>query len=137
MKKMIAFIIRGTSGSGKSTLAESLACLASDSIICEADDYFIDADGNYNFDPNLLGQAHSWCKNKFAEAVKNRVQVVICSNTNTTKKEYQFYIDKAKNAGYTVHIITVERFMNTKSIHEVPDEVVQKQSERLRSSMQF
>jgi predicted ABC-type ATPase len=133
----VAFIIRGTSGSGKSILAQSLSYLNPNSVICEADDFFIDSWGGYYFNPNKLGEAHQWCKNKFQQALDNGVEVVICSNTNTSKKEYQFYVDKAKLAGYIVHVITAERFMDTKSVHNVPQEVLDKQVERMRLSIQF
>ena len=53
-------IIRGPSGSGKSTFAKKNF---PDAFQCEADDYFIDADGIYRFDAKLLGKAHEACQN--------------------------------------------------------------------------
>lgn len=132
-----AYILRGASGSGKTTLSQSLTKNSISFVICEADDYFYTEAGEYNFNPLNLGAAHQWCRDKFTQALKNNVETVVCSNTNTTPKEYRFYIDAARQAGYTVHLITVERFMDTQSIHNVPPDVIQKQSERLKKSMQF
>ena len=51
------FLLRGLPGSGKSTLAKSIS-----EVHYEADMYFVDADGNYNFDATLLKDAHNWCQ---------------------------------------------------------------------------
>ena len=48
MKKEL-YILRGLPGSGKSTLAESLG-----GYHIEADMYFTNDDGEYNFDPSSL-----------------------------------------------------------------------------------
>lgn len=133
----IAFIIRGTSGSGKSTLAKSLAAMNPDHCICEADKYFYDSWGKYNFDATKLGEAHAYCRKIFEDALEAGTEVVICSNTNTTQKEYSFYVDKARQAGYTVHVILSERFMDTKSLHDVPSHTLDKQAEKLRQSISF
>jgi predicted ABC-type ATPase len=133
----IAFIIRGVSGSGKSTLAKSLAALNPDHCICEADAYFYDPSGDYVFRPESLGQAHNYCKNLFVQALNRGTQLVICSNTNTSRKEYQFYIDEAEKRGYTVHVVIAERFKDTKSVHNVPQETLDRQAEKLRQSIQF
>lgn len=130
----ICIIIRGVSGSGKSTLAKSLASLNSESVICEADEFFY-RDGKYDFDPNLLGKAHDFCKHKFAQAIIENKPLVICSNTNTSKKEYDFYLDFARDHGYIVHVVIAERFSQFTSVHNVPNEVLEKQAARLRQSI--
>jgi adenylate kinase family enzyme len=55
MEKTI-YIVRGCPGSGKSTFAKTLG-----GIHIEADQYFVDADGNYNFDGSKIKNAHAWC----------------------------------------------------------------------------
>lgn len=52
-------IVRGVSGSGKSTLARKLG-----GYHVEADMYFEDADGHYNFDPSKLKYAHRFCQKR-------------------------------------------------------------------------
>ena len=135
MKKV--FIIRGISGSGKSTLAKSLAEIYPSHMICEADDYFYDDKGNYNFDASKLGAAHASCKKKFEDALKANVHLIIVSNTSTTLKEYKPYVDKAAEYGYTTHVVLVERHLGTKSIHNVPQETLDRQVANLRNSIQF
>ena len=56
------YIIRGIPGSGKSTLAKKIA-----SVACEVDDFFVDPDGVYRFDPSLLKEAHSACQKKVCD----------------------------------------------------------------------
>jgi predicted ABC-type ATPase len=132
-----AFILRGVSGSGKSTLANTLASMSPDSIICEADQYFINREGEYKFDPSRLGAAHAYCLNLFKLHTEKGTSVIICSNTNASEKEYLPYVNLAKQQGYTVHVIVVERFMNTQSIHLVPEETIKKQTDKLRLSIRF
>ena len=54
----VMIINRGLPGSGKSTLSRSIKSSYEDSIVCSGDDYFMDSNGNYNFDQNLLFEAH-------------------------------------------------------------------------------
>jgi uridine kinase len=135
---MLAIILRGKSGSGKSTLARNLAQLVHGAIVCEADEYFVNpTTKQYSFDAAQLGAAHHYCKLKFETALKNRAPLVICANTNTTSKEYKFYLDKAKEYGYTVNVLVVENVNDTQNIHGVPQEVLERQSQNLRQSIQF
>ena len=46
-------LIRGLPGSGKST------CAREDYAHIEADMYFMDAEGNYKYNPS---KAHAWCR---------------------------------------------------------------------------
>lgn len=133
----LCFIIRGISGSGKSTLAKSLASMNIDHCICEADSYFYNESGQYVFKPESLSQAHLFCRDLFSKAVEKGTSLVICSNTNTTKGEYKFYLDKALKMGYTTHVVVTERFLETKSVHNVPKEVLDRQVDKLRQSIQL
>lgn len=135
---MLAIILRGKSGSGKSTLAKNLAGLVHGAIICEADEYFVNPiTGEYSFDAAKLGAAHHYCKKKFETALQNRAPLVICSNTNTTEKEYKFYLDKANECGYIVNTVVVENVNSTHNVHGVPEEVLERQSQNLRQSIQL
>lgn len=135
---MQALIIAGRSGSGKSTLANNLARLVPGAIVCEADSYFINpATGEYNFDANLLTAAHRYCQSRFETALKNKAPLVICSNTNTTAKERKFYVDKARELGYSVSVVVTERFMETNSVHDVLPTTLERQVNNLRNSIQF
>ncbi|MHA1469018.1 MAG: AAA family ATPase [Candidatus Asgardarchaeia archaeon] len=84
MKKEFV-IMRGLPGSGKSTLAKQLA--GTNGQIFSADDFFMDTDGNYNFDPSKLGQAHEWNYNRIREAISAGASPVILDNTNVAQWE--------------------------------------------------
>lgn len=130
-------ILRHASGAGGSTFARTLVTLNKNSCICEADDYFINTSGEYQFNPKKLGLAHEWCKRKFEAAIKSEVELIICSNTNVNKRDYQFYVDKAKECGYIVHVVVVERIFDTKDVHNVPQEVIERQKQNLKNSLKL
>ncbi len=56
----VMFINRGLPGSGKSTLSKKIKELygSEKTVVCSADDFFTDKDGNYNWVENKLGEAH-------------------------------------------------------------------------------
>ena len=124
MKKLI--ILRGVPGSGKSTYAKNLIKYLTDvgftAVSYEADTYFYDKDGNYNWNPDLLNNAHMWCQHRVSEALMTH-DFVIVANTNIDRKSVQKYIKIAKecNAEYVVLRLGT-RFQN---VHEVPAEVVE------------
>lgn len=129
-------ILSGVSGSGKSTFAELLNSLYHDNAcVCSADDYFLAMDGSYNFDPNRLRQAHEHCWDVFVSALDDEIGLIIVDNTNTDKKEFQKYVDEARNRGYIVHRLIVDNTHGQSSIHNVPDHVLEKQKGRIISSL--
>ena len=79
MKKEL-IIIRGIQGSGKSTLARKLA--GSDGQIFSADDFFVDDQGEYKWNPCSIAIAHRWNHNRMKKAIKDGVSPVILDNTN-------------------------------------------------------
>lgn len=132
MNKQV-YIIRGVSGSGKSTLALKLAELHSlegkVALIFETDNYFIDENNEYKFNPVKLKEKHAACFNDFLTALNDRhVDVVIVANTFTRKWEYVNYADAAKDSGYEVTTLIANG--NYKNVHNVPDDVVQKMKNR-------
>ena len=124
MKKL--YIVRGLPGSGKSTFAEAL--VGSDFLVCEADKYFYDKEGNYNFDPSKLKQAHEWCRNEVETRMKDH-QVnqqfypeIAVSNTFTQEWEMESYYKLAEKYGYKVVSLIVENRHGGKNVHGVPDD---------------
>lgn len=128
----VLLIIRGVSGSGKTTTANSLALgyatLGKNvSGPFEADQFMME-DGEYKFEPSRLGECHQKCFDCCERAMERGADIIIQSNTNTQKKEYQRYIDSAAKWGYKVTEITVKGdFGNT---HGVPEKTVRRQRER-------
>ena len=126
MTKLI--IVRGAMGSGKSTFANKLTnklirfgYKPTDICHFEADQFFMDENGNYNFVPTKLWLAHKQCLEKTKKCLL-RDKIVIVSNTFATKKEMKPYMDFADE-----NDIPVEVYRCTgeyQNVHGVPDDVV-------------
>jgi predicted kinase len=121
-------LLRGLPGAGKSTLAQ----LFSTAFWVEADKYFEDLDGNYNFDTTKLREAHEWCQGVVDSYMRNDIEKIIVSNTFTTEKEIKPYIELAKKYGYRVTTAIIENRHGNKSVHNVPDETMDKMKKRFQ-----
>ncbi|AHX01088.1 hypothetical protein M316_0023 [Nitrincola phage 1M3-16] len=121
-------LVRGVSGSGKSTLASILNLFHSDAFHFEADDFFLNEEGEYIFNPSLLPKAHKHCQDSVRWAMQEHKYPIIVSNTFTRNWEMQAYIDLANEYKYDVQIISVQGFFE--NVHGVPEDVVTKQRER-------
>jgi hypothetical protein len=134
MKTVI--LLRAASGAGKSTLAEIFNTKIGWLTVC-ADDYFTDADGNYNFDATKLGIAHKECQQKFMEALYGgpTVEGIVVANTNTKERDFAFYEKAAKEAGAMFISLVVENRHGNKDIHSVPQSVREMQAENIKNSL--
>lgn len=112
------FIVRGLPGSGKTTMAYALARGLLTYPPCEADQYFINDEGDYVFKPELLGLAHKECQRRIEEILAQGQFPAIVSNTFTTMKEMVPYLRLAEKYGYKVQVIECKG--NFGSIHNVP-----------------
>ena len=126
-------LIRGLPGSGKSTLARILFQYytnqgATSVEWVEADQYFINANGQYNFDPKQIGQAHDYCERRAVEAMKQKTPYVIVSNTFTRNWEMHTYVEAAKAYDYQVQVYHCEG--QFKGIHDVPQSTQEKMKHR-------
>lgn len=128
---MIMYILRGVPGSGKSTLAKTLA---SEEYIFEADSYFNGPNG-YDFDPNMLFFAHEDCYGRTRNALKQCIDRVVVSNTCTTERELEKYLDLAKNFGYTAFVIVVENRHGGNNVHGVTTDKIELMKKRLMGSI--
>jgi len=117
-------ILRGLPGAGKSTLAGALG-----GVICTADDYFESMGG---FDPRMLGEAHSWCRNKASEAMRNGEPLVIVAITSTEEREFDSYLRYANEYGYMAHSVIVENRHGSRSVHCVPASKMAKMRDRFQ-----
>jgi predicted kinase len=127
MKELI--LLRGVPGCGKSTLAK---LLVGDKDYChkEADMYFIDGKGNYNFDPSKIKDAHAWCKEETEFVMKYEHSPVVVSNTFTQEWEMEAYYELAKTWGYTVFSIIVENRHGGVNEHGVPADKIKQMIDR-------
>ena len=119
-------LVRGLPGSGKSTLAAQLV-QNSNGLHYEADQFFVDSNGNYNFDAGRLGAAHQWCQNQAYNGLANGF-IVVVSNTFTTVKELKPYFDIASNFGIVPQVVTCENQFG--NIHSVPAETLDRMKQR-------
>jgi predicted kinase len=124
MKNNRLVLVRGLPGSGKSTYAKSYFI---GHIHLEADMYFTQPDGSYDWVAERLGKAHSWCFETTKIMLNNGYDVVV-SNTFTTLKELNPYIELANQSDiqYAVFRMTSEY----SSIHNVPQVVIEKMRNR-------
>ena len=126
----ILYIVRGIPGSGKSTFAKTLG-----GIHIEADQYFVDADGNYNFDGSKIKLAHEYCKGQTKAWMKTdgdqvSVDKIVVSNTFTQEWEMESYFELAKQYGYKVFSIVVENRHGGTNVHNVPEDKIEQMKNR-------
>jgi predicted kinase len=124
MEKMM-YLVRGIAGSGKSTLAKQLT-----SNVFEADHYFYDNDGNYNFVPSEIKEAHKECQQFVGYAMESGIPKIAVSNTFTQEWEMEPYFEMAKRHGYFVTTIIVENRHEGKNVHGVPEDKLQMMRDR-------
>jgi predicted kinase len=96
-------LVCGPSGSGKTTFANNIKKEKNIANRFEADQWMVDQDGGYLFDPKRLGYCHAECQKSTEESMQ-RGEDVIVSNTTLTKKEAKPYIDLSRKYGYNVEI---------------------------------
>ena len=92
-------------GSGKSTLASKIVNLYETTQTCSADSFFLDEQGNYNFDIEKRPQAHEVCKEKAKTCCSDSSSPIIIDNTNLMHWEIKYYLDLAHQHDYLVLII--------------------------------
>ena len=126
----ILYIVRGIPGSGKSTFAKTLG-----GVHFEADMFFINKEGEYQFDFSKLKDAHKWCQNSVEEVMKGWGNVlptnkVVVSNTFTQEWEMEPYFELAKKYDYTVFTVVVENRHGGNNVHNVPEDKIEQMANR-------
>lgn len=131
----VLFLVRGLPGSGKTSFASAIW---NDYAVCEADKFFYDKEGNYNFDPSKLKEAHTWCKNevesKMIEHQNNQQYYpeIAVSNTFTQEWEMEDYFKLAEKYEYKVVSLILENRHGSQNVHGVPDEKLQIMKDRFQ-----
>lgn len=127
--KQTLYLLRGLPGAGKTTLAETLLAANLVQHICEADNYFVGEDGVYRFDGAFLGKAHDLCFDLAERAILSGESVAV-SNTFTTEREMEKYVDLAKERGIKLVSLVVENRHGKRSVHDVPETAMRRMRER-------
>ena len=124
----VLFLVRGLPGSGKTSFASAIW---NEYAVCEADKFFYDKEGNYNFDPSKLKEAHTWCKNQVETRMidhQNNQQYypeIAVSNTFTQEWEMEDYFKLAEKYGYKTVSLIIENRHGGKNVHGVPDDKIE------------
>jgi predicted kinase len=131
----VLFLVRGLPGSGKTSFASAIW---NDYSVCEADKFFYDKEGNYNFDPSKLKEAHTWCKNQVETRMidhQNNQQYypeIAVSNTFTQEWEMEDYFKLAEKYGYKVVSLIIENRHGGQNVHGVPEDKLQIMKDRFQ-----
>ena len=131
----VLFLVRGLPGSGKTSFASAIW---NDYAVCEADKFFYDKEGNYNFDPSKLKEAHTWCKNQVETRMidhQNNQQYypeIAVSNTFTQEWEMEDYFKLAEKYGYKVVSLILENRHGGQNVHGVPEDKLQIMKDRFQ-----
>jgi len=137
MSKLLV-LLRGLPGSGKSSFAKHMW---SDFVICEADQFFYNPEGNYNFDPSKLRDAHKYCRDRVETFMSDNEKnpqfypEIVVSNTFTREWEMDEYFKLAKKYDYQVVSLIVENRHGNKNIHGVPDSKMEEMRNRFEISL--
>jgi len=132
MKRRNCIILRGCSGAGKTTFCN----LMPNALVCCADDYFTDKDGNYNWYSQGLGEAHAYCWNQFVDALGTDKDIII-ANVNAKAADWNKYVDQAKNLGFIVTFVVLENRHGGKDVHNVPEVTLERQEKTIRENLKL
>ena len=99
----VLYIMRGCPGSGKSILATELK--GRNGRVFSTDDFFVQSDGEYVFDPKKVAAFHKRNQERAREAISESVSPVVIDNTNTTYWEMRPYVETGLRHGYRIEFV--------------------------------
>ena len=100
--------------------------------VFEADHYFYDNDGNYNFVPSEIKEAHKECQEFVGHAMTSGIKKIAVSNTFTQEWEMEPYFELAKEHGYMVFSVIVENRHGGTNKHGVPEDKIEQMKNRFQ-----
>ena len=90
----------------------------------------MDGNGEYNFDPTKLKEAHNYCQFRCSERMRQQKIRIVVANTFTQEWEMDEYFKMAERYNYRVHTIIVENRHGNENIHGVPKDKLQQMKNR-------
>lgn len=134
MKRLV--MMRGLPGSGKSTLAHEIAKQHKNSVVLGTDDYFIDEDGNFNFNYSKNDKSADWNYSEFLKALAEDINLIIIDNPNTKYKSMKCYVERGVEYGYEIEFAMPDNpwmwnveILEDKNIHGVYYDIIDKMKE--------
>lgn len=109
---LVMVIQRGFPGSGKSFISRYLVKLytavnGEEPVVCSADLFFIDSEGNYNYNPSSIQQAHQLSQTTCLEAIESGNKMIIVDNTHVKRWEMDAYFKMAEKYADKVYRIVI------------------------------
>ncbi|KAJ1114153.1 hypothetical protein NDU88_002392 [Pleurodeles waltl] len=108
------------------------------------DDFFINEDGTYEYNPDFLGEAHRWNQKQAQKAMKKGKSPIIIDNTNIHAWEMKPYVLMALQHDYEVIFREPEtrwkfnvQELARKNNHGVPREKIQRMKEQYEHNVTF
>lgn len=141
-------ILRGLPGSGKSSYAAQMEEEYNHVAVFSADDFFGVGD-DYDFKPELIGEAHKWNMRNFEACLRDLMwsdgkyfradvsddSLFIVDNTNTTFVEMAFYVGLAQVYDIPFELVWFKCPPETskkRNSHGVPDKVIDNMAARFQ-----
>lgn len=119
MKKLI--LLRGVSGAGKSTIANLfLSLMGRRCAVHSADDFRVNADGEYEYNPDNNKYCHFACLEDTINSMIDEKELIIVHNTFTTEEQIEPYADEAKRRDYELVSLVVEKRHDSGNVHSTP-----------------
>jgi hypothetical protein len=124
-------------------MAELITGDLEDRIEISADDYYIDENGTYNFDPEKLKESHEWCRGEVQQFMADEYPVIVTHNTFTRKWEVDPYIGMATKYEYQVTVLNIfdgglsDYDLSNRGEHNTPPYVIQKQRKRWENDVYY
>nr|WP_241903784.1 AAA family ATPase [Vibrio sp. 10N.222.55.C12] len=118
--------MRGVPGSGKTTFANTLTA----TVVVEADQYFIDKDGAYQYENHRIKEAHNWCQLETKRLLKAGHNVAV-ANTFVKNWEMKFYKSLADDMELAFEVIGMTG--NYQNVHGVPDAIVKRMASQFET----
>lgn len=143
------YLMQGIPGSGKSTIARAIS-ENTGAVIFSTDDYwYLNDPTKYQFDPNLIGEAHRWNQQRtlirmmdakiYQDEVEGRNADIIIDNTNIKNRDINPYLVLASLYNYTVQVVRVQvdpklaimRQHDRSADRRIPDDVIRRMNDKM------